>query len=161
MSEMHRTLGNQVLLTSDQVRGWQEELQRWEAKKKEAEARIADLNRKLEAASFLSGVTFPPPVSVAAVNGDQDQGSMGDAVKRLLGELDRPARPAELNTLLQKIPKFRESLEKNPAYLYTVIARLKVKGDVKKAGKRIKLAHKDEAPSEGTPEGAPKSTAEG
>jgi hypothetical protein len=161
MSEMNNAMGNQVLLTSDQVRGWQEELQQWEAKKKEAEAHIDDLYRKLEAASFLSGLSFPPPAPVAVVDSHQDQGSMGDAVKRILEELNRPARPGELYALLEKIPKFRESLEKNPAYLYTVIARLKAKGDIKKAGKRVKLAHKDEAPSEGTPEGAPKSTVEG
>ncbi len=158
---MNRVIGNQVLLTSDDVRGWQEELQRWEAKKVEAEARIADLNRKLEAASFLSGLSFPPPAPVLAGEGDQDQGSMGDAVKRLLADLDRPARPAEINTLLQRIPKFRESLEKNPAYLYTVIARLKVKGDIKKAGKRIKLFRKEETPPEGNPEGVTWSPSKG
>jgi hypothetical protein len=160
MSEMNKAIGNQVLLTSDQVRGWQEDLQRWEAKRAEAEVRIADLRRKLEAASFLSGLSFPPPASVTSGEGEHDQESMGDALKRILAELDRPARPSELQVELRKISKFRESLDKNPAYLYTVIARLKVKGDIKKFGKRIRLAHKDEASPEGNPEDASK-TVEG
>jgi hypothetical protein len=66
---------NKVLLTSDQVRGWQEELQRWEAKRKEAERCIDALNRKLAATAFLSGITFSSPVVAG-------EGTMGDAIAR-------------------------------------------------------------------------------
>lgn len=160
MSEMNKAIGNQVLLTSDHVRGWQEELQRWEGKKAEAEARIAELHRKLEAASFLSGLSFPLPAPAIAGAGEQDHGSMGDTSKRILGGFDRLVQHNELKAELRKIPKFRDSLDKNPAYYYTMIARLKTSGDIRKVGKKIRLIHKEETPTEGNPAGASK-TVEG
>jgi len=151
---MNKAIGTQVLLTGEQVRGWQEDLQRWEAKKAEAETHIADLRRKLEAASFLSGLSFPLPAPIAPAEGEQDHGSMGETSKRILAEMDRTVRHSELKAELRKIPKFRDSLDKNPGYYYTMIARLRTSGDIRKVGKKIRLVHKGETPPEGNPEDA-------
>lgn len=152
---MNKAIGNQVLLTSDQVRGWQEDLQRWEARKTEADEHIDELKRKLDAAKLLSGLTFAPLESSTQV--ETEPGSMGETTKQILAEFDRPARHRELRESLRKYPKFRESLDKNPAYYYTMIARLvnNPNSGVRRIGRKIRLTHKNEAPTEGNPEGAP------
>lgn len=154
MSEMNKTVGNQVLLTSDDVRHWQEELQKAESAKAQAEGRIVELHKKLEAAALLSGASFPLP-AITGDEGEDGQESMGDAAKRLLATFSRPIQHHELQTELRKIQRFREMLDKNAgAYYYTIIQRLAKRGDIKKVGKKIRLIHKNEAPPEGNPESA-------
>ena len=79
---------------------------------------------------------------------------MGETAKRILAGTDKLVRHSELRAELVKYPKFRESLDKNPGYYYTMIARLKAAGDIRKVGKKIRLIQKDETPPEGNPEGA-------
>ena len=62
------------------------------------------------------------------------------------------------NSALKTVPKFRAMLDKNNgAYYYTMIRRLQKANPprIKRVGKKIKVIHKNEAPPEGTPEGAP------
>ena len=62
---------------------------------------------------------------------------------------------SKLANLSKQFEVFRDRLEKNPAYYYTLIGRLVKRGDIKKVGKkRIRFAQKNEAPPEGTPESA-------
>jgi hypothetical protein len=155
MSDMNMIVENDVLLTGNDVRRWQEELQKYEADKASAEIRIAEIRRKLEAAALLSGARFPQPSLTENCQSDENQETMGDAAKRLLAGLDSPVFHQVLQTELRKIPRFREMLDKNAgAYYYTVIKRLVERGDIKKIGKRIRLVRKNEAPAKGTPESA-------
>jgi len=154
MSEMNKHTGNEVLLTADDVRQWQTDLQKWEATSAEADTRIKELRKKLEYAAFLSGGAIEPLATGADPRGD-DEESMGDAAKRLMAPFQRPIFHSELQTELRKIPRFQAMLEKNAgAYYYTMINRLVKAGAIKKSGKKIRLAPKIEAPPEGNPEGA-------
>ena len=156
MSDMNKAIGTEVLLTSDDIRRWRDELQKWEATKAEAESRIVDVRRKLEAAAFLSGTsTATLSVPDARHDGDEEE-SMADAGKRLLATFSKPVMHHELQAKLREIPRFRDMLDKNNgAYYYTMVNRLVKRGDIKKVGKRIRLIHKNEAPAEGNPESAP------
>jgi hypothetical protein len=158
MSEMNKHTENAVLLTADDVRQWQFDLQKWEATATEADARIKDLRKKLEAAAFLSGVAVTAlPAGVDSKGDDDNHESMGEAAKRLMAPFHRPILHSELQTELRKIPRFQAMLEKNAgAYYYTVIMRLIKAGDVKKSGKKIRLVPRNETPPEGNPEGASK-----
>jgi hypothetical protein len=153
MSAMNKAIGNDVvLLTSDHIRRWQEEL-------REHEIKIAELRKKLEAAAVLVGAGSSPSAeaeSVESVETDDRQESMGDAATRLLAAFSKLVSHPELQTELRKIPRFREMLDKNPAYYYTMIARLVKKRDakVKKVGRKLRLIRKNEAPPEETSEGA-------
>jgi hypothetical protein len=159
MSEMNKHTGNEVLLTADDVRQWQLDLQKWEATATEADARIKELRKKLEYVAFLSGsaITALPPASGDSKGDDDNQESMGEAAKRLMAPFQRSIFHSELQTELRTIPRFQAMLEKNAgAYYYTMIARLIKAGDVKKSGKKIRLVPKNETPPEGNPEGASK-----
>jgi hypothetical protein len=155
MSDMNKAVGTDVLLTSDDIRRWQDELRKWEATKAEAEARIVDVRRKLEAAAFLSGSSITPLFATNAGQDGDGEESMADAGKRLLAAFSKPVMHHELQAELRKIPRFRDMLDKNNgAYYYTMVNRLAKRGDIKKVGKKIRLIHKNETPSEGNPEGA-------
>jgi len=137
-------------LTSDDIRQWQEDITAAEHAKAEADATIADRRRKLEAAAIF-GVRLDP---VIPESGD-DSESMPAAVERILGAFDRGAEHRQLRAELRKTPRFAEMLDKHKsAYYYTVISRLAEDKKIKKVGRKFRLIHKNEAPSEGTPESA-------
>jgi hypothetical protein len=81
---MNRIVENDVLLTGNDVRRWQEELQKYEADKATAEIRIDEIRRKLEAAALLSGARFPQLSLTEDCQSDESQETMGVAAKRLL-----------------------------------------------------------------------------
>src|ERR1700732_1706692 len=139
MAEMNKHTGNEILLTADDVRQWQLDLQKWEATATEAVARIVEIRKKLEAVALLSGSPVQALTSINEPKGDDDnQESMGDAAKRLMAPFNRPIKHAELQAELRKIPRFQAMLEKNAgAYYYTMINRLVTAGAVKKSGKKI------------------------
>jgi hypothetical protein len=154
---MNRIAPNEVLLTSGDIRRWQEEIRAWEAKKADADRRIAELRQKLDAAALISGTKFSAvPLPLFADSGEQEP--LGDAAKRLLGAAQKPVMNSELQAELRKIERFREMLDKNNgAYYYTMINRLVRRGEVMKtASGRLRLVTKNETPSEGTPEGVSK-----
>jgi hypothetical protein len=159
---MTHATGTEILLTSEDVRRWQDELRRLEQSQKETEIRIAELRRKLDGVALIAGATILGASAMSEDSADhmKDE-TLGEAVIRLLGTFHRPVFHQELKTKLHEIPRFREMLNRNNgAYYYTVIKRLSEDREIKKvAKKRIRLVHKDEAPSEGTPESAPISTA--
>ena len=149
--DMNRAIGNQVLLTSDDVMRWQMELQEAEAAKATAEDIIADRRKKLDAATLLSGVVFATMTLEYA-----EPESMRAAVERILGQYARPVQHHELQAELRKIPRFKEMLDKHKgAYYYTLIKRLAddEPPKIKKVGKKIRLIHKEETPTEIIPEG--------
>lgn len=153
MSDMNKPLGSAVLLTSDDIRQWQTDLQKWEETRLNAEVQIARIRQKLEAAKLLAGADFP----AIEPGAEQDQETMVDAVLRVLGAASRAMPHHELQAELRKTPRFRTALDKNKgAYYYTVINRLAKRDPpvIKKAGKKIRLIHKNETPSEGSSEGA-------
>lgn len=152
MTAMNKNVGNEVLLTLDDVRQWQADLQKWELAKADAEERANAIRKKLDAAALLSGTALPPMPLPGEL---KDEESLGDGAKRLLAEFHRSVYHHELQAELRKVPRFRAMLEKSGgAYYYTMINRLAKAGDVKKAGKKIRLVLKNETPSEGNPEGA-------
>ena len=95
MSEMNKPVTTEILLTSDDIRRWHEEIRRWEATKADAEQHIGQLRRKLDAAALLTGtgtlIANAEVMRASKVLGDIEQESMGDAAKRTLGH----ARHAE------------------------------------------------------------------
>ncbi len=170
MSEMNKPVTTEILLTSDDIRRWHEEIRRWEATKADAEQHIGQLRRKLDAAALLTGtgtlIANAEVMRASKVLGDIEQESMGDAAKRLLGTLATPNRSPSHRALqdeLRKIDRFRDMLDKNNgAYYYTMIGRLVQRGEVKRiAGGRIRLIQKNETPSGVPSEGVSKSSTEG
>jgi hypothetical protein len=152
--DMNKTTGNQVLLTSDDIARWQADVRQAEAAKAKAEEIIADRTKKLEAAALLSGVGF----STMTPENDaiDEEESMPVAAERILATLPRLVTHAELRAELRKIPRFREILDKHKgAYYYTLVGRLVEAEKIKKVGKKIRLIHKNEEPTEGNPEGSP------
>ncbi len=149
---MNKPIVAEVLLTTDDIRQWQADLA-------EAERRVVELRRKLEGAALIFGAKLTLETSAAP---KEEEESLGNAALRVLAGFHRAASNSEVQTELRKTPRFQEMLEKNKgAYYYTVIARLVKGGKIKKMGKRIRVAQKDEAPPGGTQESAPKATVEG
>lgn len=149
--EMNKAIGTQIILTSDDIRRWQDEIQKAERAKADADAIIADRRKKLDAAA-LFGVRLDP----IAPEPEGDSESMQAAAERILSSHDRAVEHHELQAELRRNPRFAEMLDKHKgAYYYTLVMRLKKAGKVKKVGRKIRFIHKNEAPSEGNPEGAP------
>jgi DNA repair photolyase len=147
---VNKMLGNQVVLTSDDIRQWQEDITAAEHTKAEAEAMIADRRRKLDAAAIF-GVRLDPIIPESG-NGSE---SMRAAVERILSGFDRAIEHHQLQAELRKTPRFAEMLNKHKgAYYYTLISRLTEDKKIKKVGRKLRLIHKNEALSEGNPEGA-------
>jgi hypothetical protein len=148
MSDMNKPFGNEVLLTSQDIRTWQEELA-------VAERRVVELRTKLEAAALIFGADFSLSDPPKPKNETEDQESMGAASLRILGGFQRAMAHRELQAALRAIPRFREMLDKNKgAYYYTMVKRLVKGGKVTKKGKKLRLAPQNETPPEGNPEGA-------
>lgn len=153
MADMNKALGNQILLTGDDIRRWRDDLQKWEAAKNKAEVCISELQAKLGAATLLFGADFPLPNAEGDIAEDGDQETFGTATKRIMATFPKAVLHQEVQAELRKIPRFREVLDKNGgAYYYTVINRLVKRGEVKKLGKKIRLVQKNETPPEETPE---------
>lgn len=147
MSDMNKPVSNEVLLTSDDIRKWQGELRDWEAKKAKAESHIAELRKKLEATSLLFGASFPLSAE-PELEGEEPE-SLTDAAKRVLGAFGKPVSHQELQAALRKTPRFAEMLDKNNgAYYYTMIRRLLKRGAIRKTGKKMRLVHTNEEPTE-------------
>jgi hypothetical protein len=162
MTGMNKATGTEVLLTSDDIRRWQEDLHKWGGIKANADAQIAELRKKLDAATLLFGTDMPLDFGVPSGDNNKSGESMADAVRRILSSFSKLVRHHELQAELRKIPRFREMLDKNNgAYYYTLIRRLDDKGDIKRVGRKIRLIPKNETPPEEASEGASSSTVEG
>ena len=147
---VNQMFGNQVILTTDDIRQWQEDIQKAERNKAVADEIIADRRRKLDAAAIF-GVKLSPIPPEPEDGGE----SLHAAVERIGAGFDRLVQHHEVQSELRKIPRFAEMLDKHKAaYYYTVINRLKKDGKIKKVGRRLRFIHKIEAPPEETPEGA-------
>jgi hypothetical protein len=151
--DMNKTVGNQVLLTSDDIQRWQMELRAAEEAKAKAEAVIADRRKRLDAAALLSGFSFSFEETA-----DSEQETLAAGVKRILGALGKPVAHYELQAELRKVPRFAAMLDKNKgAYYYTLIKRLADADspEIKKVGKKIRFVHKeDSVPRAGDPDAA-------
>lgn len=148
--DMNKTIGTQVILTSDDIRRWQEDIQNAERAKADADATIADRRRKLDAAAIFGVRINPIPLEP-----EGESESMRAATERILDGFDRPVEHHELQAELRKIPRFAEALNKHKgAYYYTLVKRLKDDGKIKKVGRKIRFIHKIETPPEETLEGA-------
>jgi hypothetical protein len=83
--------------------------------------------------------------TIAEVEGDEaidnviEEGNMADATKRILGIFPKGIGHAQLQSELRKIPLFDERLGKNPNYYYTMISRLKRRGDIVNYRKLLRL----------------------
>jgi hypothetical protein len=145
--DMNRMVGNQVILTSDDLRQWHEDIQKAERARAEADAIIADRRRKLEAAAIFG-------VKLELIAPETEGESMPAAAERILGEFGRLVEHHELQAELRKVPRFAEVLNKHKgAYYYTLVKRLRDDGKVKKVGQKIRLIHKEDSiPREGDPD---------
>ena len=121
----------QVLLTAADV-------QQWKAELAAAEAMVASLKRKLDAAA----VFFPPQAAAPATNTSEDA-TVGDWVVKVLYETAKTMEPREIRTAIDMLggPLGSEN------YLYTAIKRLAARGLIEKRG----LGYA--APRQGSPEG--------
>jgi hypothetical protein len=149
---MNKMLGNQVILTTDDIRQWQEEIAAAERAKVAAEATIADRRKKLDAAAI-----FGFTLDHIASEPEDDSETMRDAVVRILGGFDRPVEHRVLQSELRKVSRFAEMLSKHKsAYYYTLIKRLadETPPKIKKVGKKIRLVPKTEpSPEEAKEDG--------
>jgi hypothetical protein len=137
------TFGSQTILTTDDIRQWQEDIQKAERQKADAEAIIADRRRKLVAAATLgvspSLIPIPP----------EDDESLHAAVERIGLGFDRLVKHHEIQVELRKSPRFAKMLDRhNGTYYYTVINRLKKDGKIRKVGQHLRFIHNNEAPFE-------------
>jgi hypothetical protein len=149
--DMNKMFGNQVILTTDDIRQWQEDIQKAERAKIDADAIILDRRKKLDAAAI-----FGVKLNQITPEPEADSESMQAAAERILSGLYRSVEHHELQAELRKNPRFAEMLGKHKgAYYYTLVMRLKKAGKIKKVGGKIRFIHKNEAPPEGNPEGAP------
>jgi hypothetical protein len=148
---VNQMFGSQVILTTDMIRQWQDDIQKAERVKADADATIADRRRKLDAAAILGGTVSPIPPAP-----EDDGESMQAAMERIGLGFNRSVEHHEILVELRKIPRFAESLERHKAaYFYTCIGRLKKDGKIKKVGRgKVRFIHKIETPPEETPEGA-------
>jgi hypothetical protein len=91
------------------------------------------------------GGVFDPRYSTAT----DEPVVMPMAIRRLLIELGRAATPAEIIEFLKDIPAFRERIERNPQYVYTVLSRMHARDDVLKdaAGQYFVTRAEREPPS--------------
>lgn len=136
---VNQMFGNQVILTSDDIRRWQDDIQKAERAKADADAIIADRRRKLDAAAI-----FGVKVDSIPPEPEADE-SMQAAAERILGGLDRAVEHHELQAELRRNPRFAEMLEKHKgAYYYTLVMRLKKAGKIRKVGRKIRFQPKEE-----------------
>lgn len=148
---MNQMFGSQVILTTDHIRQWQEDIQKAERQKADADAIIADRRRKLDAAAIFGVKLNPLPLEP-----EGGEESMQAAAERILKGFDRAVEHHELQAELRKIPRFAEMLDKHKgAYYYTLVMRLKKAGKVRKVGRKLRsIPRNDEAPPEGNSEDA-------
>lgn len=146
---MNKMVSSQILLTSDDIRRWQEEIQKADRTKAEADAIIADRRKKLDAVAIF-GVAF----DLTAAEPEGHPESMPAALERILSSLDRPVGHHELLAELRKIPRFAAMLDKRKAgYYYTLILRMKKGGKIRKVGREIQFIRKEQQfPGEGGPD---------
>jgi len=146
---MNNMVSNQILLTSDDIRRWREEIQKADRTKAEADAIIADRRKKLDAAAIF-GMEF----GLIAAEPEGHSESMPAAAERILSSLERPIEHHELQAELRKIPRFAAMLDKHKGgYYYTFIMRMKKGGKIRKVGRKIQFIRKEQQlPGEGGPD---------
>src|SRR6266566_6862595 len=105
---VNQMFGSQVILTTDDIRRWQEDIQKAERAKADADAIITDRRRKLDAAAIFGAKPGPIPPEPEA-----EPESMQAAAERILSGLNRPIEHHELQAELRKNPRFAEMLEKH------------------------------------------------
>lgn len=123
-----------VLLTASTVRQWEQEGADIDAQITDLQMRRDSITRRLEAVKFLFGQQklAHPPTPVIAIEDDE---TMVDAVIRVLREADRPLDNTEIRAKLAEKPKFRESLDNNVNYYYTLMNRLLKKEGAERVAK--------------------------
>jgi len=111
----------------------------------ELNAEINELEKWLEAAAILAGADVMTQTIAEVEDGDEaienviEEENMADATKRILSDFPKGIGHAQLQSELRKIPLFAERLDKNPNYYYTMISRLKKRGEVVKYRKALRL----------------------
>lgn len=154
MSDVTKHLGKDTpIVTIGDVERWQIDLTEKRKLRNTLDSEIPLLEKKIEAARFLSDGALLDRVIISESPEPEDGNeNMGEAAIRIL-QRHRALSHQEIITELRKIDRFQAMLDKNPGYYYTMISRLTKRGDVVKRRKKLYLP-KNEAPSEGNPEGA-------
>jgi hypothetical protein len=88
--------------------------------------KVDEANRKLAAAELLLGRSFLNDKRKDAGPADNDEASpesMAEAAYRIVKEVGGPLSNTQIRKELAKIDEFRERMDKNPNYFYTVMKR--------------------------------------
>lgn len=150
MSESPLNQTDRVLLRTSDIKRWSDEIDKLLGERKEIEEKIQRLKRQLDAAAFLSdtavmkqGAVKAAPIGVAqetdtagSVNIHVGDESMPSAAERIILNAGKLLSHMEIQSSLKKIPDYRERLEQNPNYYYTVIGRLLKRKKIAKRGRK-------------------------
>lgn len=129
------------LLTEQQVEQWVRQREGLLQELKRTQNQLVELDRKLSAVELLTGKKVLQAEGGAAGEAE----TMPDIMVKILAEESRLQSPRELiDTLRQYSPEFRERLNANRNYFYTMSARLVKRGRIIKEGKRYRVMSLEE-----------------
>lgn len=140
------------ILTMGEVEYWRTLRDQKIMQRQVISAEISDLDQKLVAAAFFMKEAEKEPSPPTAATESDDDENMADAAKRIIGLWKGPKQPdnQDVQTELKKIERFREMLDRNPNYYYTMMSRLIKRGEISRRYKRFTIRVKNEV-SEETP----------
>lgn len=137
--------GSHVLLTVEDVAKWREEERVCEEAIKASQLRLADIQRRLEAASVFMddqpAQMQPSPASdLRPADTDDHNDSLGDVVVSAISALGGAPKPSVIRRWIDNNhPAWRARLEVHPNYFYTVLIRRTKSGKLVKRGKGYRL----------------------
>ena len=117
---------NTPLLTREDVLRWKDELA-------EAQGKVRELTRKLEAAAV-----FMPEAAAPEPSSQRGGASLYDAIEAVVGKAPRPMSPKAIRNAITHSPYAGLLTSEN--YLYTAIKRVADKGKIVKQGDGYVLA---------------------
>lgn len=139
MSELPKARSDRVLLRASDVDRWVDERDKLLEQITQIREKIEELEQKLHAAALLSSTEI---VWTAGDSGQaylktrEEPESMSQAAERIVKTADKPLLHPEIQRVLRENPDFRQRLNQNPNYYYTLIARLVKRKKITKRGSK-------------------------
>lgn len=146
MTDLPLTPAATVLLTSADVEQWKAERAKLQAQQAELAQRLSEVERKLAAAAVFLAEDLMEDASDSASEAepdDDERHNLTGAIKRVLGDFDRPLSRLAIRYELAKDEVFKDRLSRNPNSYYNALKRLVARGDVVQEGERFRLPEKN------------------